>query len=156
MCSPLTGTPREATAGEMMMLGVAADTFFVEQRRRWGTAVDLGLVIVPNVLLRYQQQLQLDTVDIVLILNIVDLWDDEDRLPFPRISVLADRIDRHRRTVERSIAKLRDLGYLVHCPSEVVGGQTIRRFDLSGLIARLQELSRQAPQRHGRRRTGGA
>lgn len=125
------------------MSGTHPLSSFADQRRRWGDAVDPGLLIVPNVLLRYQHKLKLDTVDIVLILNIVDFWEEDEGLPFPRLSVLATRIGRCKRTVERAVTKLAGLGYLKHCPSETHRGKTIRRFDLSGLILKLQDLSRQ-------------
>lgn len=57
-----------------------------------------------------------------------------------------------KRTVERSVAKLAELGYLVHKPSEQYRGRTIRRFDLSGLIVKLQELTRQEPRASLRKR----
>lgn len=131
-------------AGEMINSGVAAQLSFSDQRSRWGDAVDPGLIIVPNILLRYQSRLQLDTIDVVVILNIVDFWDNEDGLPFPRLSTLATRLGKSKRTIERTIVKLTNFGYLQHLPSEQLRGQTIRRFDLSGLINRLQEFSCEA------------
>ncbi|WP_331289165.1 MULTISPECIES: helix-turn-helix domain-containing protein [Methylobacteriaceae] len=125
------------------MSGTHPLSSFADQRRRWGDAVDPGLLIVPNILLRYQHKLKLDTVDLVLILNIVDFWEEDEGLPSPRLSVLATRIGRCKRTVERAVTKLTGLGYLKHCPSEPYRGKTIRRFDLSGLVLKLQDLSRQ-------------
>lgn len=146
--------PHNAKAGEMMTLGVAAQLSFSDQRDRWGDAVDPGLLIVPNALLRHQNRLHLDTLDIVVILNIVDFWDDETGLPHPRLSILAARMGKSKRTIERAIVKLSELGYLQHLPSEQLRGKTIRRFDLTGLIQKLQELSRQTPQRGLRSGTG--
>lgn len=105
------------------MSGTHPLSSFSDQRRRWGDAVDPGLLIVPNVLLRYQHKLNLDTVDIVLILNIVDFWEEDDGLPFPRLSVLATRIGRCKRTVERAVSKLTSLGYLKHCPRKHTGAR---------------------------------
>ncbi|MGN8097254.1 helix-turn-helix domain-containing protein [Methylobacterium sp. 22177] len=128
-----------------MTPGAATHISFSDLRSRWGGAVDPGLLIVPNVLLKYQERLYLETLEVVLILNIVDYWDEDNGLPFPRLSALAKRVRKSKRTVERSIVRLSELGYLLHLPSEQLRGQTIRRFDLSGLVAKLQELSQQEP-----------
>lgn len=122
-----------------------------EQRARWGEAVDPGLAIVPALLLRHQQRLGLTPLDLVLIINLVAEWDELGELPTPRLSVLADRIGATQRTVQRLVVKLARAGLVERRPGETCRGRTVRRFDLSGLQRRLQELSRQEPRACARR-----
>ncbi|WP_375462170.1 helix-turn-helix domain-containing protein [uncultured Enterovirga sp.] len=112
-----------------------------DQRTRWGDAVDPGMLIVPAILLRHQQRLGLTPLEMLLVLNIVAEWDEPNELPSPRPSVLAKRIGTSPRTIQRAITKLAQAGLVERRPSETCRGMTVRRFDLSGLRKRLQELS---------------
>lgn len=123
-----------------------------KQRARWGDAVDPGLVIVPGVLLKYQQRLGLEALDVMVILNLVELWEEGDDMPAPRVTVLAGRVGRNRRTVERVLAKLEIAGLVRWLPSETRGGRTVRMFDLAGLRDKLASLSRQEVKAKPRRR----
>lgn len=125
-------------------------------RARWGDAVDPGLLIVPGVLLKYQRQLGLMPVDVLVILNLVELWDEGEDMPSPRLSVLADRIGCDARTIQRTIQKLERADLLRRLPNEIRKGRTIRRFDLTGLRARLVTLSKQTPKALRRRASAAA
>ena len=111
------------------------------QRARWGDAVDPGMLIVPATLLRQQQRLGLTALDLLLVLNIIAEWEETDELPAPRLTVLAKRMGTSSRTIQRAIMKLAQAGLIERLPSETCRGMTVRRFDLSGLQRRLQELS---------------
>ena len=115
---------------------------------KWGSIVTGGLngyQLVPNVLVRHQKHLNINCTDMVVLLNILMHWWETDResMPHPRPAQIARRIGATTRTVQRSIQNLTSKGLLVWMPSERrKGGLTVRRFDLSGLRQRLQELTK--------------
>ena len=111
----------------------------------WGTAVttgETGFTPVPDILLRSQERMRLTPMELVVLLNVLMHWWEPGDWPHPRISAISDRIGTTPRTVQRAIRTLQDKGLLVHrLPEKRRAGGTIRRYDLSGLVARLQELA---------------
>jgi len=114
-------------------------------KEKWGTAIDKGFTgfqVIPDVLIRSQQVLGLDHGDMMVLLNILMHWWEKDNYPYPRPDAIARRMGVTRRTVERHITRLEELGLVVRMPSEEVdNGTRIRRFNLSGLLGRLEELA---------------
>lgn len=110
---------------------------------KWGGAVshgENGFQIVPNLLLRKQAVLGLNTTDLVVLLNITMHWWGPDDHPFPRPSAIARRMGVGVRTVERSITKLRNKELLDRLPRQRSVGPSVRAFDLRGLVERLERL----------------
>ena len=107
-------------------------------RQRWRGAVttaDTGFTAVPDVLIKSQAQLDLSSTEMVVLLNILLHWWRDDDWPFPRISVIGERMGTSRRTVERAVRSLQAKGLVVHQRGDPVGdGPAVRRFDLSGLV----------------------
>jgi DNA-binding transcriptional ArsR family regulator len=116
-----------------------APTGFAKQR--WGKAADAGYQVIPDVLIRAHQKLGLDALDVVIILNISMHWWAANDLPYPRVSVIAHRLDISPRTVQRRLDHLQDSGLLERLGPERKGGRTIRRFRLTGLVQRLELLA---------------
>ena len=111
-------------------------------RKKWGKAIDAGFAIIPDVLIRAQRVLELDSVDLAIILNLVMHWWRADELPYPRPAVIARRIGVSTRTVERRIAALEMRGLITRLlPEKSQDKLTIRRFDLSNLVMQLGGLS---------------
>jgi DNA-binding MarR family transcriptional regulator len=109
---------------------------------KWGSAVDAGFQIVPNVLLRGQAKLGLDPLDLVIILNITLHWWQPGDLPFPQPRVIANRTGVSIRTVERRLEALQERGFLERlAPEKSRSKLRQRRIDLSGLVKKLQEFS---------------
>lgn len=111
-------------------------------RQRWRGAVtsaETGFTAVPDVLIRSQGQLNLSPTEMVVLLNILLHWWQEDEWPYPRIPTIGERMGISRRTVERAIHRLQEKGLVVHRRSESRGsGPAVRRFDLNGLIEVLR------------------
>lgn len=106
---------------------------------KWGSALDAGFQVIPNVLLRAQSRLNLDAVDVVILLNLNLHWWQKESLPYPPPALIARRMGVSRRTVERRIFRLQKDGWLKRLPAVGEGEeQKIRRYDLSGLVERLQ------------------
>ena len=109
---------------------------------KWRTALSAGFQIIPDVLIRAQSKLEFDTVDLAVVLNITMHWWRANELPYPRPSVIARRIGVSTRTVERRIARLEERGLIERlAPERTKDGLSVRRIDLSGLVATLEAMA---------------
>jgi hypothetical protein len=109
---------------------------------KWGNALEAGFQQIPDVLIRAQRILGLDPLDLVILLNITMHWWEDDDLPYPRPSMIAKRVGVSTRTVERRLTDLAQRGLVKRLPSETrQDGVAIRRFELSGLVHRLEALA---------------
>jgi hypothetical protein len=109
---------------------------------KWGSALDAGFQIVPNVLIRAQSKLGLDALDLAILLNINLHWWTPHDLPYPRTSMIANRVGVSVRTVERRLEQMQEAGLIVrHPPEKTKDGLSVRRFDLHGLVERLQAFA---------------
>lgn len=120
------------------------DTSDFAIRKRWAGAVtggETGFVAVPSLLLRSQARLGLTCVEVVVLTNILMHWWHRSEWPYPRLSVIANRMAASSRTVQRAVQNLEDKGLVKRLPSEsLTTGRVVRRFDLSGLVKRLRTL----------------
>lgn len=125
---------------------------------KWGTALDGGFQVLPDLLLRYQRDLSLTATDVVVLLNLTMAWWERDRLPFPRTATIARRMDTSERTVQRSIDHLRKLRLLYKTSRRDAAGEIRPAFDLTPLAAKLEEIALTDPVAERRRvlRTGEA
>ena len=75
---------------------------------RWGFTVleNYGWTTIPNSLLYNQKKLGLDNTELLLLIHLISFIHYGDMPAFPAISTLADRINQHPRTVQRTINKL--------------------------------------------------
>jgi hypothetical protein len=112
-----------------------------EARKKWAYALDAGFQIIPDALFRCQKILGLKPLDVVILLNITIHWWAKEDLPHPRPSVIANRTGVTTRTVERRLIWLQENGFLNRLPSVTKKGRAVRKFDLSGLVAKLQAVS---------------
>ncbi len=112
-------------------------------RTRWNGAVTdgvTGFTAVPDILIRSQASLRLSATEMMVILNLLmHWWQGEGQWPYPRLSTIASRMGVTVRTVERAVGSLESKGLLTRLHGEFIDdGLTVRRFDLSGLVAQLQ------------------
>lgn len=112
-------------------------------RARWSGAVTDGLTgytAVPDVLIRSQSKLKLSASEMVVLLNLLlHWWQDDGEWPYPRISAIANRMGVTQRTVERAVKSLESKRLVMRLEGETSAkGLTVRRFDLSGLVSELQ------------------
>jgi DNA-binding transcriptional ArsR family regulator len=110
-------------------------------KQRWGLAAEAGYQVIPDVLIRAHQKLGLDALDVMIILNISMHWWAANDLPYPRVSVIAQRLDISPRTVQRRLDQLQERGMVERLAPERKGGRTIRRFRLAGLVQGLEGLA---------------
>lgn len=109
---------------------------------KWGSAVmKLGFCIVPSLLLRAQRRLQLNPTQLAVLMQLCDYWWEETRKPYPSKEALAQRLGLSARQVQRYIAELEEAGLVRRIERRAPhGGKLSNTYDLSGLVARLQEL----------------
>jgi len=112
---------------------------------KWGTALDGGFQLVPDLLLRHQRELRLTSADLVVLLHLTMAWWERDRPPYPRTSTIARRMNTSERTVQRSIEHLRKSGLLDKTASKHAEKERRPVFDLTPLAERLQEIARTDP-----------
>ena len=112
---------------------------------RWGSSVTsgaTGFTAVPSVLIRYQGELGLSSTELVVLLNVITHWWRADELPFVRPTTIAKRMNVDRRTVERAVLSLQEMGLVRRLPAERSHDRTVvRRFDLRGLVAALEKVA---------------
>ena len=105
--------------------------------QKWGSAVIAeGYTVLPNVILQNQKALGLKHLDVLVLMCLLSHWWDKDDLPRPAKTSVARTLDVDPRTVQRSIAKLEQQGYIQRKERRAGVGDNLPNFyDLSGLVA---------------------
>ena len=106
----------------------------------WKGSHKAGFLQIPNVLLKNQHQMGLAPTDLTVLLNIAMHWWASGRLPFPKTNTIAKRMGVDKRTVQRSIRNLSNLGLVERVIRKVDGGE-VSAFDLSGLVKKLEIMA---------------
>lgn len=142
-----------------------ADTGAKDLRVKWGQdTVDQGWTAIPNVLIEYQQKLEIDSLQVNLIIILLKhWWRANDPAPYPSKRLMADITGKSESTVQRSIQDLEQKGLVQRTKRRLPGGggQTTNAYELEGLISRLKEIALEAKQmkseqaeQKGRKRRG--
>jgi hypothetical protein len=113
------------------------------QLEKWGDAGRAGFQVVPNVLFRAQKRLEIDSMDVVILLNLSLHWWGGANLPFPSPATIANRMDVSRRTVERRLEALERRNFIKRLKPEVpqAGKPKVRKFELRGLVEKLESCA---------------
>jgi len=111
-------------------------------QEKWGSAIEGGFQLIPNVLIRAQKQLGLDAVDVLVLLNLNLHWWSPASLPFPRPAMIANRMGVSKRTIERRLQRLAENGFIERLPPiRQKSGPRVRPYRLTGLVKRLQSAT---------------
>ena len=113
-----------------------------EATLKWGNVLSAGFQILPDALIRGQHLLKLTSTDIVVIANINQAWWYEDRRPYLTPHTIARRMGLSERSVQRSLSRLRDRGFLQQRREKKSDGTVLYTHDLSGLRQALEPLAR--------------
>ncbi len=135
---PPWGPPASARQG---LSDVAYDTptFGPRVAERLGdTLATSGFQPVPDVLLFYQKELGLRSEDLNVLLQIFVHWYRADQMPFPRGTTIAKRMGVSPRSVQRSISRLRQEGFLGKTRNP--DGRTAH--DMKPLVAKLEPYAK--------------
>jgi DNA replication protein DnaD len=104
---------------------------------RYGEAGKAGWSPLPDVLLFNQKKLGLISEDLNVLLNLMAHYYEPGEMPFVRPSVIAQRMGVSPRSVQRSIARLREKKLIL---KKYADGHVVH--DLTPLIAKLQPLAK--------------
>lgn len=115
-----------------------------EMERRWGKGVlGPGFVFLPSALVRGQSRLKIDATELTVLIHLLDHWWAANEMPYPSKRRLADRMGVSEKTIQRAMARLEALGLVKRMARHFsAGGQASNYYDLSGLVARVQEIAR--------------
>ncbi len=81
--------------------------------KKWGDKIiSLGWAAVPNALIRKMSILGINPTEFVIICYLIVFWWEKESLPFPAISKMADEIGVSTKTIERSMASLKNKGLI--------------------------------------------
>lgn len=109
---------------------------------KWGEALTGGFVSIPSALLRNQYKLDLDSAEVVVLMNLFMHWWRVDEYPFPRTSTLAKRMGVSTRTAQRNIESLEQKKMIRRIWKK--GNETDVRsgasYDLTGIVIALKHL----------------
>lgn len=103
---------------------------------KWGkTLIEAGFTALPDVIFLYQKALKLKSLDVLIILHLASYWWKPNENPWPAKATLADSLDVDPRTVQRSIKKMEDLGYIKRIERKAKAGDNLtNEYDLRGLV----------------------
>jgi hypothetical protein len=112
---------------------------------KWGDARLAGFQAIPDALFIKQQALGLEPLDLVVLLNLTLFWWFRDQPPFPRSSIIAQRMGVSARTVQRVFRKLERLGYIRRGHWRDADGSLKPAMYLDGLLDALARVATSDP-----------
>src|SRR5262245_61775150 len=103
-----------------------------ENEKKWGKPLlRAGWSMLPTTILSMQDDLELEANDINVLMHIISHWWYAERLPFPSLAEIAKRMSVHRSTVQRSVTKMVEQGYIIRNERKNrVRGQLTNSYDL--------------------------
>lgn len=103
---------------------------------KWGkTLIAAGFTALPDVIFQYQKALKLKPLDVLILLHLASYWWKPNENPWPAKGTIADALDVDPRTVQRSIKKMEDLGYIKRIERKAKAGDNLsNEYDLRGLV----------------------
>lgn len=109
---------------------------------KWGNAAIAGWQPLPDVLLKNQHKIGLTATQLVVLINVLSFWWYADKLPYPRLSSIAKRMNVSQRTVQRSMETLVQKGLLKK--AKTVGqknNDVVDCYDISGIVSVLKSFA---------------
>jgi hypothetical protein len=123
---------------------------------RWGGAVGgRGFAQIPNYLMLLNtfldEKSRLSPVELLLLIQLVGTWWRRGGMPFPSMGTLADRCGVSVRQIQRSITQLEKLELIKRVTRARKGLRASNAYDLSPLVARLNEVAKAFPNEYPRK-----
>lgn len=75
---------------------------------RWGDALRNGFVVIPVMLVKRQSKLGIDNAEMVVLLNLLAQWHENDKPVWASFSGFAENMGSSVRTVQRVISSLEE------------------------------------------------
>lgn len=114
-------------------------------KNKWtNPVIEHGWTGVPNILIESQQRLGLNPLEMNILFILLKHWWESGKYPFPSRKTIGEIANKDASTIRRAIAKMEKKG-LIHRVERMKksGGQDSNEYDLSGLVTKLQELSKE-------------
>lgn len=111
---------------------------------KWGSSLDGGFLVLPVLLLKRQKELELDSTQLVILLNLLASWWGVDKLPFTRAITIAKRIGVTPRTVQRGLENLEKKGLILRIRNTTGHGaeaRVVTEYDLAPTVMKLKQLA---------------
>lgn len=113
---------------------------------RWGAAMNDGYLLFPRTLLLRQGELGLSDGEIVVLLNLLASWWEENDWPYPAVSTLAHRMKGSVRTVQRHLRSLEAKGFIDRIRNIEGNGRAadlkVTRYVLTGTVSKLNAAAK--------------
>ncbi|MDN7998158.1 helix-turn-helix domain-containing protein [Burkholderia multivorans] len=134
-----------ATAGNVVQLPAAQATPAEQAKqseKKFGKAVaSHGLFVAPALLLRAQARLNVNSTQMVVLLQLLDFWWAVDGSAHPSIATVAERIDLTPKQVQRTVNALVEKGLITRIHRTLPsGGKTSNQYKFDGLIVKLKQI----------------
>lgn len=102
---------------------------------KWGKKlIAAGFTALPDVIFQNQKSLKLKPLDVLILLHLASYWWKPHENPWPSKGKIAEAVDVDPRTVQRSIKKMEDLGYIKRIERKATAGDNLtNEYDLRGL-----------------------
>jgi len=111
-------------------------------RKKWRTSLDAGWTVIPSALIRGLPKLHIGAGELAVLIVLIDIWWAPDNMPWPSKKLMAERLGVSQKTIQRSLAALQREGLIVsEWRYRAGGGQTSNQYDLSPLVAKLEEIA---------------
>ena len=111
-------------------------------RQKWRSSLDTGWTVVPSVLIRGLPRLHIGAGELAVLISLIDYWWSPDDPPWPSKKALAERLGVSQKTIQRYLAVLKLEGLIVsEARHRAGGGETSNRYDLTPLVAKLEEIA---------------
>lgn len=110
--------------------------------RIWGKAVyKHGYAGIPSILIQAQQRLGINSMQMNIIIQLLDYWFEPSRKPFPMKKELANRIGVTEKTIQNNIRALEQAGLIQRQMRKTAAGDwNSNIYHLDGLLAKVQAL----------------
>jgi hypothetical protein len=111
--------------------------------RMWGKPVmDAGYSYLPNTLLLKQDELELDSVDVNILLHLITSWWKKERAPYLSKRTIATRMGVNPSTVQRHVRRMEAKGLLKRVERRGANkGRQTNCYDLRLLADKLHPLA---------------
>lgn len=110
--------------------------------RIWGKAVmSQGYAGIPSILIQAQRRLGINSMQMNIIIQLLDYWFEPSRKPFPSKRELAQRMDVSEKTIQNNVRALEKAGYIQREQRKTAAGDwNSNIYHLDGLVAKVRAL----------------
>ncbi len=121
--------------------------------RKWGKInMRAGWVGFPSAVIQFQDQLQLNSAELNVLLQIADHWWDPERHPYPSKGLIAKRMRMYPRSIQRIIARLESRNLIERVERKHPhGGNRSNEYHFAGLIRAMEPFAKEIIDKYEKR-----